>query len=1186
MSRNVFRLVKVANKCHSRYIDISQNIDRDEETKPWGIVGCVTPDGAPFITTRGGPMVGLESLSLQGLPIETLSLTRETPRQLQDLAGNAMTSTVVGCATLSALLAALSLRSVSDGPLALGGPANTPPNLATPLPQFIGNSVEHLTQTPLILGPLRDNSVADVSGMASKGSQLCRCEGGLYRKIRPFHICRSCGHTCCQKCKGNPMHQFENISVEELKKRIDPGDFEAFIKRALPMRIILKGIAVDDFHHSSNIKIRSELIEAITTAQDEELQFCSVRRGHSWLVTYKGNRSRLELSISPVMELLDRETSGKARDIPASTLTWSWFVEPKKSESSGSPLRALLQKPLAQMQPRDRSLLHGKWRLSIPKNQAVIVKVVGEEPQPSYEARQGLLMDEFKDAKVCRKLHVSYEEGVDTTEQKDNEETGDLKAARKLGARVSGTYLLLDQCGTACGSLYAREKAHAASTPMFLFQDPAHFGEPSNDRFVFAASHHRLPYRVKRQIIASIEPALSTHDDEQILRWRPGSSDCYHAKVMAHEEWHEAALQLEEWQDVVMPELWVTQSRPFFAEDHDNCQDAIQTAFRCSFPLGTLLRQNHPLGTHLNMNLEDNVSALTELKWLIERVSQLEGFGTLKKVPIDQNAEFSCDICAPFKPAPVWKLDKLGKKVILVEDPEEATTFERKLKNRPPPVTARLSVLEDGTGTLDIGINLQSIMHCALAHLLTTSITDDMGPVSWSWGLATETTGLRSREKTDFTLLSNEKDSEYRQPAKFGGQIGHKLRNDQLKLLSWAVNQETSGGIAFDEEEVEEIRVPSLSWRIEGAVSKTTYVRGGILADEVGFGKTVIALALVADQPQPSTPLVVEDLISSRATLVLLPPHLLKQWADETKKFMSQECKCLKVDNLKDFRKYTIKQFKEADIILFNWAILGNLKYLQEMQNLADAPGVPNKAGRHFATWLKVVIRNLKSLKPHMDPYSAAGLKATWLEHRKPPGEYPELVKPSVRGKKKPTAKKRKSKKRKRDEAEEDEAEEDEAEENEAEESEVDESETYAPQEPDFTKQHPYLQLFRFHRIIVDEFTYLKERSLDSVMSLATTNKWLLSGTPPIDGFLGVKHMAALLGVSLGRNRTSWQASAKDDAEGTLIKKKQKGNREGPDRTGKNPLYRYRYSRADIALSCGGVSGLFPSTINCVACTP
>ena len=46
----------------------------------------------------------MEALSLQGIPVEDLILTRENEDQMADLAGNAMTSTVVGSAIVAALV--------------------------------------------------------------------------------------------------------------------------------------------------------------------------------------------------------------------------------------------------------------------------------------------------------------------------------------------------------------------------------------------------------------------------------------------------------------------------------------------------------------------------------------------------------------------------------------------------------------------------------------------------------------------------------------------------------------------------------------------------------------------------------------------------------------------------------------------------------------------------------------------------------------------------------------------------------------------------------------------------------------------------------------------------------------------------------------------------------------------------
>ena len=82
----------------------SQNVDRETGAKAAGICPCLTPNMVPYVTNRGGPLVGHEVLSLQGIPVDDLLLTRESTDQMADLAGNAMTSTIVGTCILAALL--------------------------------------------------------------------------------------------------------------------------------------------------------------------------------------------------------------------------------------------------------------------------------------------------------------------------------------------------------------------------------------------------------------------------------------------------------------------------------------------------------------------------------------------------------------------------------------------------------------------------------------------------------------------------------------------------------------------------------------------------------------------------------------------------------------------------------------------------------------------------------------------------------------------------------------------------------------------------------------------------------------------------------------------------------------------------------------------------------------------------
>ena len=65
------------------------------------------------MSNRGGPLLGLEALSMQGLPIDELLLTRESEDNLRDLAGNAMSSTVVGASMIAALI--VGVKSLDRG---------------------------------------------------------------------------------------------------------------------------------------------------------------------------------------------------------------------------------------------------------------------------------------------------------------------------------------------------------------------------------------------------------------------------------------------------------------------------------------------------------------------------------------------------------------------------------------------------------------------------------------------------------------------------------------------------------------------------------------------------------------------------------------------------------------------------------------------------------------------------------------------------------------------------------------------------------------------------------------------------------------------------------------------------------------------------------------------------------------
>jgi hypothetical protein len=71
----------------------------------------------------------------------------------------------------------------------------------------------------------------------------------------------------------------------------------------------------------------------------------------------------------------------------------------------------------------------------------------------------------------------------------------------------------------------------------------------------------------------------------------------------------------------------------------------------------------------------------------------------------------------------------------------------------------------------------------------------------------------------------------------------------------------------------------------------------------------------------------------------------------------------------------------------------------------------------------------------------------------------------------------------------------------------------------------PLFHLFRFNRLVVDEYHYLDDSKASknnmaavSIKKVASHKRWVLSGTPALTNFSDVDEIATFLGVKLGRD--------------------------------------------------------------------
>jgi hypothetical protein len=443
-------------------------------------------------------MVGLEALHLQGLPIDELLLTRETEDQLADLAGNAMSTTVVGTAVLVALV--LSMKYLTPG----NDQRTYEEKYGTPIVEededvmeveLPSDSVQdhifgedQLAQRSFDLSKIAGPPLPALLADAMKSVRFCTCEGRKDMTEREVRRCDDCDFTACVKCGGRPEHNPRTIDVKS-HPRLAPSVFERSLKSALPMCLGMSGITeqlLDSLKQKAGAAIPSKRWEiwrtAVLEAVGQELRFVELKRQELWYVTYESTKAVAELCLHPKRP------------------EWLFYAKPSPSEPANAEIRKLLMNPVARL-ACDGSLLSGRWEVALPHPTSVEISIKGVgEPVPSWESRVGLLDPKFVDSTIFSQLEISVPR--DDTIHFDRE--------------ISGTYVLLDKCGTANSALHKKipTKGDEALPSLYLLLDPTRSGKPSDDAFVFSTSIRRLEYQETRPIFARLHPS-----------WRQSSKD-------------------------------------------------------------------------------------------------------------------------------------------------------------------------------------------------------------------------------------------------------------------------------------------------------------------------------------------------------------------------------------------------------------------------------------------------------------------------------------------------------------------------------------------------------------------------------------------------------------------------------------------------------------------------------------
>ncbi|RYN75563.1 hypothetical protein AA0117_g6173 [Alternaria alternata] len=498
---------------------------------------------------------------------------------------------------------------------------------------------------------------------------------------------------------------------------------------------------------------------------------------------------------------------------------------------------------------------------------------------------------------------------------------------------------------------------------------------------------------------------------------------------------------------------------------------------------------------------ELSVQTFADYSWALESAKTLPQCLSWQAVHSDWQGKCSC---APIYPEILWSVE--NGVATAHEDRRAAATFERAIKQSPAIV--QLEASSDASGTrIRVGVDIMSLVHRAQGRL------PDVDSATTSWRLITDHADLPSQPFPKFRLQSNSNDI---RDALF--KLPGYLRGAQKKSVAWMAEQEIGRPITICE--TEESVFPGLGWRAEAQVKTEKIVRGGVLADQPSFGKTVASIGLIQSEFHQVTP---EELIKcnqplaaeqpqrldSAATLVVCPPHITHQWSTELQEFLGSEefddYNVLIIENYSQLKSLTIEDFLQSRIIIVSWTLFSEEGYISELAKFTALPEPLKTSRRAFSCWLDKAVSEIPSqlaVYQRHDYKHFKRLTEQLLDERLLKPEFqatlPVKILHGAAYESFSTQLPSRPSKRVKTKAK----------------SEADSSSNLAP----------LLHLFQFNRIIVDEYHYLNDNNkigsnfvATSIKKIAAHKRWCLSGTPALANFSDVNQLASFLGVKLGR---------------------------------------------------------------------
>ncbi|KAI0144141.1 hypothetical protein F4776DRAFT_675687 [Hypoxylon sp. NC0597] len=1071
-------------KC--RIHDVSQNIDRSITGPQFGISGCITPSGIHWMPDQCRLLTGFEALKLQGLPLYYLEFATETQDQLRDLAGNAMSTTVVG-AVFVALFQAIQTQA---------GNLNT--YFSRPYPEDTDEVERDIWEHDLVDYPnfSTEDTIpiqkAEIIDLFRRSRRYCYCNGSAKYSTGDFLKCAVCDTIRCRWCKGNPPHNFSRVErppnflllpeVEQQVMRYLPSRI-AGSRIALPYQVprifqlsissdreILKELLCNTFYYEST-HVTEVVIIRYTGLEGFELRAMLSEKGVTWYL-YLDSWSKLGKKFRADLDKLEQGLGEK----------YIQLAQPvAKAEVSGSAGNVLPTEDEWQL------WWFGTVELEVdietPDGTVAITCVC--EPPPQLEDHM---------------------------------------------YRVYGTYRHSPHCDAPSKSLHRHQH-----NKLYLFKDSPKTTTPDKDCYVISENCRALESHEYREVVMKFPPTVDVAKLESGRHaaftdgyWdTPQFSIPYAPLIPSH------LVDIAE-------ELRVPSTAHFTIGPHNRAQYVLAEAQIRREKAGDIFKLLNKYEFYCRGNADWITVGRTDLHHLQNYISHVN----VKLAALEElDVKFEiADINSFLKKLNAWRAEanpdgfadehlppirwiKVGNKHKPYHSFTVMSRFEQMKAFEIPKFELRAKVHSYGENLYDLRVQYlihhKAFAEKAAAYLPATTDEDAMVTAFvqvqrnaiLSQNMQIDAKGADRHKFQPFrNAMKSLQGSSYATPALPAamGNFKGQLSDLQSRSLSWALSKEV-GNPEFTEEEIEEEIIPDLKLRITGRAQRVIHNHGGILADDVGYGKTVVMLALMHCQSE-------RDGESKGAylsgTLVVVPPHLVGQWKSEARRFIPMMVKeVVVIKNIKDLdddKSCTLlKRLRSAKIIIVSNEIFSDVQYYKRLARLAgslDPPfanleKTPEVSGRAFEDWYKDAVPaardHLESLLELRDNQATGSGAVLWrkIEDRRLKMEtnYQDWIndfsswtgvggsivaKPKI-------------------------------------------SEMFECPEDMFQGEKAgfahILELFTYPRVIFDEFSYENYPAGLFFATLKAHAKWILSATPPTRNLAAVEAIGKLINVHIAR---------------------------------------------------------------------